>query len=143
MTDQSKSDSIESGDSAAWKRDPLAAAYPETSAFWEAAAEGQFLLRQCVKCEKAHWYPRPICPLCGGSDVTWITASGRGTLYAFSPARRASPAYTLAYVTLDEGPTIMTNIIGADPDALELGQPVHVSFQPSDEGRMMPFFKPL
>ena len=127
---------------AGFEKDHFAAAFPETREFWAAAAQGQLLLKTCDDCKRAHWYPRAICPLCGSTRLRWIEASGRGTLYAFSTARRASPPYTLAYVQLAEGPTLMTNLIEVAPEAMKIGMPVRVSFQASDEGRMMPFFKP-
>ncbi len=125
-----------------WENDPFAAAYPETTEFWSAAADGRLLLKTCDDCNKAHWYPRAVCPMCGSSKLSWTEASGRGKVYAFSPARRADPTYTLAYVTLDEGPTVMTNIVDAEPEALQIGQTVQVQFKPATEGRMMPFFAP-
>jgi hypothetical protein len=128
--------------SAGFEQDPFVAAFPETREFWVAAGEGRLLLPRCDDCGRNHWYPRAHCPLCGSVRLRWVQASGRGTLHAFSPARRAEPQYTLAYVTLDEGPTLMTNIVGAPPEALRIGQPVVVRFQPSAEGRMMPFFAP-
>lgn len=122
--------------------DPFVAAYPEVREFWSAAAEGRLLVRTCGDCRKAHWYPRAICPLCGSANTRWQPASGIGTLYAFSPARRANPPYTLAYVTLEEGPTLMTNVVGAEPDSLRIGQRLKVRFQPAAEGRLLPFFEP-
>lgn len=127
---------------AAWQQDPFAAAYPESSEFWAAAAQGRLLLPTCTDCGKAHWYPRAVCPLCGSQRLEWKQASGRGSLYAFSPARRADPPYILAYVTLDEGPTLMSNIVDARFEDLHIGQAVSVRFQPAAEGRMMPFFVP-
>jgi uncharacterized OB-fold protein len=127
---------------AGFEKDPFASAFPETRAFWEGAAQGRLMLNTCEDCQKPHWYPRAICPLCGSTRLRWTEASGRGTLYAFSTARRASPPYTLAYVQLAEGPTLMTNLIEVAPDAMTIGMPVRVIFQPSDEGRMMPFFRP-
>lgn len=126
----------------AFDNDPFASAYPETRAFWIAAADGRLLIKHCDDCGRAHWYPRVLCPLCGSERVRWKEASGRGTLYAFSTARRAQPTYTLAYVTLDEGPMLMTNVVDADPDDLRIGQPVVVRFRAAPEGRMMPFFAP-
>jgi uncharacterized protein len=126
-----------------WEHDPFAAAYPETTEFWSAAALGKLMLKTCNSCAKAHWYPRAFCPLCGSTDLNWAEASGRGRIYAFSPARRATPTYTLAYVTLDEGPTVMTNIVNAPPESLQIDQAVQVTFQAADEGRMMPFFTPV
>ncbi|MGB7184399.1 MAG: Zn-ribbon domain-containing OB-fold protein [Burkholderiaceae bacterium] len=126
-----------------WEADPFSSAYPETTEFWAAAAEGRLLLKTCSDCGKAHWYPRAVCPMCGSTKLSWVQASGKGKVYAFSPARRARPTYTLAYVTLDEGPTLMTNIIDAEPESLQIGQAVQVRFLPADEGRMMPFFSPV
>src|SRR5690606_22198762 len=126
----------------AWRQDPFAAAYPETSEFWEAAAQGRLLLKHCIDCGKAHWYPRIACPLCGGQRLEWRQSSGRGTLYAYSRARRADPPYILAYVTLEEGPMLMTNIVDARFEDLRIGQPVALRFRPAEEGRMMPFFAP-
>ncbi len=125
-----------------WENDPFAAAYPETSEFWEAAANGRLLLKVCDDCGKAHWFPRAVCPMCGSGKLSWKPASGKGKVYAFSPARRADPVYTLAYVTLDEGPTMMTNIIDVEPESIQIGQAVQVKFKPANEGRMMPFFAP-
>lgn len=126
-----------------WESDPFAAAYPETSEFWAAAADGRLLLNTCQDCGRAHWYPRAVCPMCGSTRLQWTEASGRGTVYAFSPARRADPTYILAYVTLEEGPTVMTNIIDAEPESLQIGQAVSVQFQAADDGRMMPYFRPV
>lgn len=125
-----------------WETDAFAAAYPESAEFWAAAADDRLLLKTCDDCAKSHWYPRVVCPLCGSTNLKWTAASGRGKLYAFSPARRADPTYILAYVTLDEGPTLMTNIVNAAPEALQVGQAVLVKFQAADEGRMMPYFAP-
>ena len=91
-----------SAETTPWENDFFAAAYPEVMEFWSAAAQGKLLLPTCQSCNKAHWYPRAFCPLCGSTELQWTEASGLGKIYAFSPARRAKPVYTLAYVTLDE-----------------------------------------
>jgi uncharacterized OB-fold protein len=127
----------------AFEQDPYVAAFPENREFWAAAAEGRLLLRTCDDCGRAHWYPRAVCPLCASARLRWTQATGRGTVYAFSPARRAEPRYVLAYVTLDEGPTLMTNLVDSEPEDLRIGQRVEVRFLPSAEGRPMPFFAPV
>jgi hypothetical protein len=115
---------------------------PETEPFWAAAREGRFLVKWCTDCGRAHWYPRAICPHCQSSATEWRPGSGRGTIYSFSPMRRADPPYTLAYVTLAEGPTMLTNIVAADPDALAIGQPVKLEMVPSEDGTPVPMFRP-
>jgi uncharacterized OB-fold protein len=125
-----------------FEQDPFASAFPETREFWSAAEAGRLMLNTCEDCLRPHWYPRMVCPLCGSTRLRWQQATGKGTLYAFSTARRATPAYTLAYVQLAEGPTLLTNVVEADPDTLSIGMPVQVTFRRAEEGRMMPFFKP-
>ena len=127
---------------AGFESDPYALAYPETREFWAAAQEGRLMLKTCDDCQRPHWYPRVICPLCGSDRTRWQQASGKGTLQAFSPAHRADPPYVLAYVMLDEGPMVMSNIVQAKPETLRIGQALTVTWQAAKEGRMMPFFKP-
>ena len=113
---------------------------PETQAFWDAAAKGQLLVKRCTACGRAHHYPRPICPFCGSDRTEWKDATGMGVIYSFSVMRRSSPPYVIAYVTLDEGPTIMTGLVNCDLDALRIGQPVRVAWTPTDGGPPVPMF---
>jgi uncharacterized OB-fold protein len=119
-----------------------AEANPETKPFFEAAAEGKFLIPQCGGCGKSHWYPRGICPHCFSQDLSWKQASGNGRIYSFSVMKRAEVPYCIAYVTVDEGPTMMTNIVDCDLDVLKIGQPVRVRFVPTEGGPPMPMFTP-
>ena len=120
--------------------DPFVAALPENAPFWEAAERGALLLKHCRACAKAHWYPRVVCPLCGSDDVEWNEASGRGAIHSFSVVRRMGEPYVLAYVTLDEGPTAMTNIVDTPYERLHIGARVHVVFRRVGDGRLMPFY---
>lgn len=120
---------------------PAPVANPETQPFWDAAQEGRFLLKRCTECERFHWYPRALCPYCFGA-TEWVGSPGRGTIYSYSVTRTAKPPYVLAYVTLEEGPTMLTNIVDCDPDALAIGQPVAIRFSPSEGGPPVPTFAP-
>ena len=115
---------------------------PETAPFWAAAAKGRLLVKTCLACKRAHHYPRPICPLCGSDRTEWREASGRGVIYSYSVMRRASPPYVIAYVTLEEGVSMMTNLVDCDFDALRIGQPVRVLWTPTDGGPPVPMFTP-
>ena len=114
----------------------------ETKPFWDAAAAGRLLLKRCEACGEPHYYPRAICPFCGSDRTTWLEASGGGAIYSYSVFRRAPVPYAIAYVTLDEGPTMMTNIVEADLDALRIGQRVRVRFTPTEGGPPVPTFAP-
>ena len=123
----------------------LAAPEPnvETQPFWDAAAEGKLLIKRCAPCGKPHYYPRALCPHCLSADTRWEEAAGTGTIYSLSTMRRGKDApYTLAYVTLDEGPAMLTNLDG-DPAVLAIGQRVRVKFAPTAEGAPpVPMFAP-
>jgi hypothetical protein len=121
---------------------PAPAVLPESLPYWQAADEGRLLLKKCQACGQVHHYPRDACPFCLAADTLWVEGSGRGTVYSFSTMGQGEAAYTLAYVTLEEGPTLMTNLVDADPAQLRIGQSVRVLFQPSDGGHAVPMFTP-
>ena len=115
----------------------------ETQAYWDAAKEGKLLVKRCTSCNQAHHYPRALCPFCFSDKTEWIQASGKGTLYSYSVMRRAPVPYAMAYVTLPEGPTMMTNIVDCDFDKLRIGQAVKLVFKPTEgNGPPMPMFTP-
>ena len=117
-------------------------ASPETREYRVAAAEGQLLIRLCKFCGKFHYYPRPICPLCNSADTEWVQARGIGTVYSYSVMRRVAAPYVIAFVTLDEGVSMMTNIIDCAPDAVRIGMKVKLSFQPTADGGKAAMFAP-
>jgi uncharacterized OB-fold protein len=116
----------------------------ETEAFWNAAREKRLVVPTCGACGKAHWYPRAVCPFCSADAETikWRAASGRGTIYSFSVMRRAKEPYAIAYVTLPEGPTMLTNIVDCDFDSLHIGQAVRLVFGDTENGPPVPLFRP-
>ncbi|RDE04881.1 Zn-ribbon domain-containing OB-fold protein [Sphingomonas aracearum] len=114
---------------------------PETQAFWDAAAEGRLLLKHCLACGETHYYPRSLCPFCFSDRTEWREAAGTGEIYTVSVMRRGAGApYAVAYVTLDEGPRMLTNLRG-DLDAFRIGDRVRVSFEATDGGPTVPMFR--
>ncbi len=115
---------------------------PETKPYFEGAAAGKLMLRRCTSCNKAHHYPRQLCPFCFG-DCAWEAASGKAKVYTFSVMERASPPYAIGYVTLAEGPAVLTNFVDCDFKALKIGQDMKVTFvKTEDDGPTLPFFTP-
>lgn len=121
----------------------------ETRPFWAAAREGQFLVKRCRSCSRAHYYPRPFCPYCWGSEVEWEAASGRATLYTYSvvhvndlPPFTERVPYVAGIVDLEEGPRAMTNIVDCDHDELRVGMPLDVAFQAISDDVTIPVFRP-
>jgi uncharacterized OB-fold protein len=120
----------------------------ETKPYWDATLEGKLMLKKCNACSTVNWYPRTLCPACGSFDTAWIQASGRGTIYTFAITRRGQGAYAsaapyvLAYVELEEGPRMMTNIVDCDVDAINIGDAVEVVFHDTGAGAALPRFRP-
>tara|TARA_Y100000758_G_C15706130_1_gene295261 strand:- start:25 stop:375 length:351 start_codon:yes stop_codon:yes gene_type:complete len=114
----------------------------EYEEFWSAANEGKLMIPRCKDTNQFFWYPRKISPFTLSDNIEWIQASGKGMIYTFSIMRRADPQYVIAYVRLEEGITMMTNIVDCEPEAVEVGQAVLLVMLESGNGQKIPVFKP-
>jgi len=127
---------------------PVAAPDAVTAPWWEATAEGRLLVQRCSTCDHHQHYPRAICTACGSTDLGFIDASGRGTVYSHTTVRRAphpafTPPYVVAMVRLEEGPVLLTNIVGCPPEDVRCDLPVRVTWEDLPDGRKLPLFEPL
>jgi uncharacterized OB-fold protein len=122
---------------------------PDTQPYWDAARNHQLALPECLSCRRFYFYPRDHCPVCLGGDVRWRAVSGRGFLHTYviahhpAPGFEADAPYVIAVVELEEGPRMMANIVGIEPDPalLELDMPLEVVF--TERGPMtVPNFRP-
>ena len=116
---------------------------PGDKPYFDACAEGKLMLKKCTACTEVHHYPRAMCPFCWSDKVEWVESKGTGEIYTYSITRRGGPVpYCIAYVTLDEGPKMMTNIVDTDLDTIRIGQRVKVSFKKTEGGASVPVFTP-
>ena len=130
---------------------PAKAASPnlESQPFWDATGEGRIDLPRCTSCGLVVFYPRGVCPDCQSTDLVWETMAGTGEVYSFSITRsggsrrwREHLPYVVAYVKLDEGPTMLTNVVGCDPETVEIGMRVKAVFDDTGEGHALVRFEP-
>lgn len=133
---------------------PLPNASWETRGYWEGAGRGEIVLQRCRSCGTVQHKPRGVCATCLSGDIEHFAASGQGTIYTFTVTNQnmakgfaeACP-YVMAYVTLDEGPRVLTNIVGCDPDTVIIGMKVTADFatQERDDGEAfaVPRFTPV
>jgi len=122
---------------------PAPAVSLETKPFFDAAAEGRFLIKRCTACGEAHWYPRSMCPSCHSDRPVWAEGAGTRVIDTSSVMWRSPTGpYAIGYVTLDEGPSLMTNFVDVAPDGLSIGMKVKVKFQPTEGGPPVPVFVP-
>jgi len=128
---------------------PLPKPYQDTAAYWEAAKAHRFILQKCRSCGEHQFYPRGVCSHCLSSDLEWVDASGKGTIYSFTVNMRAphpgfagKTPFVLAIVALAEGPRMMTNIVDCDPHSVRIGMPVTITFEDVTEEVTLPQFRP-
>ncbi|MDH3233557.1 MAG: Zn-ribbon domain-containing OB-fold protein [Alphaproteobacteria bacterium] len=127
---------------------PLPVIDPGSEPFWSAAREHRLSIPLCLDCDQYHFYPRELCPHCHSGNLEWRDASGKGTIYTFTIARRPAGAayaddvpYIIALIDLAEGPRMMTNVIAPDVEAVRIGDAVEVFFDDVTEEVTLPKFK--
>jgi uncharacterized OB-fold protein len=132
-------------------RHPKPALDEETRGWWEGAGRGELVLQRCRECGRVQHRPRALCASCLSGEIEHFVASGRGSVHTFTvthqnhaPAFREALPYVLAYVDLAEGPRVLTNVVGCDPDAVAIGMPVVADFAPveGEEAIAVPRFRP-
>ena len=128
---------------------PIPVVDQDTQPFWDGCARSELLLQCCRKCQTWWHPPSPICPNCFSAEYDWTPSSGKGTVYTFSvihhPFRRnweALVPYVVGVIELEEGPHILSNVVGVEPDAVEVGMRVAVSFEQMSDTISLPLFRP-
>lgn len=108
-----------------------------TDPFWEALAEGRFVIPVCGECDEAFFPPAAVCPRCHADSVTWTESDATGELYAFTRQHRTAPGFdspiVLGIVTLTEGPRLLARI-DADVEDLSIGTTVRLVPRPAGDG---------
>jgi uncharacterized OB-fold protein len=132
---------------------PLPEITPITRPFWEGTANGKLLMQRCAECRSWVWCPRPACVECGSEKLSWMPLGGRGKIFAFTVIREVvghalrgfagDIPYVTAWIDLDEGPRICSNVLGCPIEQIAIGMPVEVVFEKAGPGISLPKFRPL
>jgi uncharacterized OB-fold protein len=117
--------------------------------FFEGAKQGRLMIQRCAACSKHRFVARQRCDACGSPKSAWVQASGRATLVSFArvhqkfhPAFAAETPYPIATVELEEGPRLVTGLVGLEGRTLKAGLPLTVVFEAAGEWKI-PKFKPV
>jgi len=129
---------------------PVPVPSSETDPFWAAARERRLVLPRCDACG-GHWFPPSLaCPRCGFERYSWVPASGRGTVFSFVVYHRVyhrafkeKVPYVVAVIELEEGPRLISNVVGIAPEKVRCDMPVSVVFEELRDGFRIPKFTPL
>lgn len=128
---------------------PLPRPTASSQPFWDAARRHELQLQRCGSCGAVVFYPRELCSECLSSELSWIEASGRGTVYSYTiaeapthPAFAEDVPYIVAIVELAEGPRLTTNIVGCEPAAMHIGMPVVATYDDVTPDMTLVKFRP-
>lgn len=129
---------------------PLPSITAESRPFWDACRQHRLLIQRCVDCGTFQHYPRGVCARCWGDRLEWRESRGRGTVYTFTVTERTQTRgfkedvpYIVAYVELDEGVQVLTNLVGCAPGDVRIGMPVAVTFEDVNAEVSVPRFAPV
>jgi uncharacterized OB-fold protein len=115
--------------------------------FWEGCARGELLFQRCADCNGITHTPAVMCAHCTGRNLSWERSAGTGSVYSWTTVwRPQTPAFEIPYVPIivdvDEGWQILSNLVGCEHDAVEVGMPVQVEFHRLNDDVTMPYFRP-
>ncbi len=120
---------------------------PETTEYWRALGRRELLLKRCAACGATHHPRRMLCSRCTSTDLGWVPAKGRGTVYSFSevhrapsPAYAASVPYTLGLIELEEGVHFFCRILSEDGGRIAVGAAAALDFRVLEAGYLLPVF---
>ncbi|MGO9603284.1 MAG: Zn-ribbon domain-containing OB-fold protein [Candidatus Binataceae bacterium] len=115
---------------------PLPHLDEENRPWWEALKRHELYVQKCRECGDLRYHPRAQCTNCLSPRTEWIRCSGRGTVYTFTTTFqnqaagfRESLPYIMAWVELDEGLKMLTNLVECRSEDVKIGMPVEVVYE--------------
>jgi uncharacterized OB-fold protein len=129
---------------------PLPAVSALNRPFWDGLKQRQLRLQKCDECNRVWYPPSPLCPGCWSRSFTWIPLSGLGRVSSWVVFHQSyfrgfdsELPYNVTEVELDEGPRLLTNLVGISNDRIESGMRVEIVFDDVTSEITLAKFKPL
>jgi uncharacterized OB-fold protein len=129
---------------------PIPTVTDDTKPFFDYARKHELRMQKCLRCGKFYYPPSEMCPHCHNWGAEWTKLSGKGEVYSFIVARRATnPAfareipYVVAIILTEEGTRMISNVVGVKPEDVRVGMPVEVAFEDLTDTIALPKFKPV
>ena len=113
--------------------------------FWQGCRDSELRYQRCEGCGQPNFPPTEHCRQCLSDDLVWMQSGGVGEIYSWTVVHRPvtaefAPPYAPAIVTLDEGYQMLTNIVGVEPDSVQVGMRVQVEFHAVGPDVTLPYF---
>ena len=120
---------------------------PDTAFFWAGTAVGELRVQSCGDCGTLRHPPGPLCLACGSPNPKYVVAAGTGEVFSYvvhhhPPVPGKKLPLVIALVEITEGVRVLAEMTGVDPDDVEIGMPVEVSFLKVDEELVLPAWRP-
>ena len=117
--------------------------------YWEATKRHELQMQRCPDCGYVRFPAALHCPECLEENNEWVQLSGRGTVWSFgvyyhvfNPNFADDIPYNVALVELEEGPRLVTNIVGVANEEIEMGMPVEAEFDDVTDEVTLVRFRP-
>jgi uncharacterized OB-fold protein len=127
---------------------PLPQVSSDMAPFFEAARARRLVVQRCRGCGALRFPARERCSGCLAREAEWVPVSGRGTVFSYAvmhqvyhPGFAAEVPYAVVLVELEEGPRLVSNVVGCPPGELAVGLPVEVVFEDVSPDFTLPKFR--
>ncbi len=119
-----------------------------TRPFWEHASNKVLVRQRCLKCGNSFFTPQMACPHCLSTEWEWAESTGVGRVYSYTVCHRApqpgfAVPYVLVIVDLDDGWSMLSNVVGCDPAIVRIGMRVQVTWLDLGDSLQLPVFEPM
>ncbi len=128
---------------------PIPTPSEDSVPFWEAAKGHELKLQQCGACNAFRFPPAEVCSECTSDAYEWKPVSGKGRVFSFviyhrayHPGFKEELPYVVAVIELDEGPRMLSNVMGCKPEEVRCDMPVEVAFEDITDEMTLPKFRP-
>lgn len=101
---------------------------------WDSMERQKMALPKCSHCERFRYPPGPICAECNSMDYEWTEISGEGTILSWVVFHRQyfedhPQPYNVIAVRLAEGPIVVSNLVGEEPQGSWIDRPVSITYR--------------
>lgn len=128
---------------------PLPAITTLNEPYWHGLRRRELKMPKCNDCGEIWYPPSPFCPLCWSRSFTWQQLSGRGKVnswvvfhQAYFSSYKEDIPYNVAEVELEEGPRLLTNLVGIANEDITIGMPVEIVYDDVTDEVTLAKFRP-
>lgn len=126
---------------------PLPTLSDDNRPFWQATKKNELRMQQCLDCRHIRYPINHVCPRCLSDKAEWKQLSGRGEVFSYivfhqvyHPGFAKDVPYNVAMIQLEEGPRMISNVVGVPVDQVKVGDKVEAVFDPVTEDITVPRF---